>query len=375
MPSLLPLSAEDLLPRLRQWAADCGFADAGIAEARLDADAAHLAEWLARGWHGEMRYMARDTDLRAAPARLRPGTVTVISARMDCAPAAAPAADVLADGTRGYIARYALGRDYHRTLRQRLKQLAARVQREIGPFGYRVLTDSAPVLEKALARNARLGWIGKNTLVLSRKAGSQFLLGEIYCDLPVTTTPHATPRNHCGSCAACIDVCPTQAIVGPYRLDARRCISYLTIEQRGPIPLEFRRAIGNRIFGCDDCQLVCPWNKYAQSTPVADFAVRNGLDNPHLVELFAWDEPTWLAKTEGMALRRATYSGWLRNVAVALGNAPTSPAVIKALRARLDYPDAMVREHVEWALEQHDSRQAPRPVGRNSRLISRAASR
>ena len=360
MPPPPGLTAHDLLPRLRAWAAELGFADAGVAALRLDADAAHLADWLARGFHGELRYMARDTGLRTAPARLRPGTVTVISARMDCTPAAVPAAEVLADRTRGYIARYALGRDYHRTLRQRLKRLAARLQRELGPFGYRVLADSAPVLEKALARNARLGWIGKNTLLLNRTAGSQFLLGEIYCDLPLAAEPQAAPRNHCGSCRACIDVCPTQAIVGPYQLDARRCISYLTIEQRGPIPVEFRRAIGNRIFGCDDCQLACPWNKYAQRSLEQDFAVRHGLDQARLVELFAWDEPTWLARTEGMALRRATYRGWLRNLAVALGNAPTSPEIVAALGARAQDPDEMVREHVAWALAEHAASQAGR---------------
>jgi epoxyqueuosine reductase len=358
-----PLSAEQLLPRLRAWAAELGFADAGIAAVQLDADAAHLADWLARGFHGEMHYMARDTALRATPARLRPGTVTVISARMDFAqPGAAPADKVLADGTRAYIARYALGRDYHRTLRRRLKQLAERVAREIAPFGYRVLTDSAPVLEKALARNARLGWIGKNTLLLHRRAGSQFLLGEIFCDLPLAAAPAPAPRTHCGTCSACIDVCPTQAIVGPYRLDARRCISYLTIEQRGPIPIEFRRAIGNRIFGCDDCQLACPWNKYAQPSVEKDFAVRHGLDHAPLVELFGWDEATWLAKTEGMALRRATYRGWLRNLAVALGNAPTSPEIIAALESRRDDGDEMVREHVAWALSEHSMARAAVPI-------------
>jgi epoxyqueuosine reductase len=274
---------------------------------------------------------------------------------MDCTPPAAGARSVLADGTAGYIARYALGRDYHRTLRRRLKQLAERMRRELGPFGYRVLADSAPALEKALARNARLGWIGKNTLVMSRAAGSFSLLGEIYCDLALEPEGTSAPRNHCGSCQACIDACPTGAIVAPYRLDARRCISYLTIENRGPIPPEFRRAIGNRIFGCDDCQLACPWNRYATPSAEKDFAPRHGLDRPRLTELFAWDEPTWLAKTEGMALRRATYVGWLRNVAVALGNGPTSPDLIAALRLRAGHENAMVREHVAWALAQHDA--------------------
>lgn len=338
-----------LRERLRAWGAECGFADTAVAQLRLAPDAERLAQWLRDGFHGSMAYMARSAPMRAEPARLRPGTVTVISARMACLPAAAPAQRILADGTRAYVARYALGRDYHRHLRARLKRLAERMRRELGPFGYRVLTDSAPVLEKALARNAGLGWIGKNTLVLSRRAGSFFLLGEIYCDLPLPADAPA-PHNHCGSCTACLDVCPTRAIVAPYRLDARRCISYLTIENRGPIPLEFRRAIGNRVFGCDDCQLVCPWNRYARAAAAPDFAPRHGLDGAKLTELFSWDEAEWLRRTEGMALRRATYAGWQRNLAVALGNAPRSPDALAALAARAAHPDSMVREHVQWAL-------------------------
>ncbi len=349
------LPAADIGDRLRAWGREAGFADVGVARIDLDADAGHLAKWLKEGFHGAMAYMARSTRQRAAPRALRPGTVTVISARMDCTPPAADARAVLDDGASGYIARYALGRDYHRLMRRRLKQLAERMRREFGPFGYRVLADSAPVLEKALARNARLGWIGKHTLVLNRDSGSFFMLGEIYCDLPLEPET-ATPRNHCGSCRACLDACPTQAIVAPYRLDARRCISYLTIENRGPIPLEFRRAIGNRIFGCDDCQLACPWNRYARLSSESDFAVRLGLDRPSLVELFGWSEGAWVQATEGMALRRIGYTGWLRNVAVALGNAPTSPEVISALRLRADDENEMVREHVEWALQEHDAK-------------------
>ena len=339
--------------QLRAWGRESGFADVGVARIELGADAGHLAEWLQAGFNGSMAYMGRATEQRAAPARLRPGTVTVISARMDCTPPAADARAVLGDGTRGYIARYALGRDYHKLLRPRLKRLAERMCDELGRFGYRVLADSAPVLEKALARNGRLGWIGKNTLVMSRSAGSFSLLGEIFCDLALEPESATAPRNHCGSCKACIDVCPTQAIVAPYRLDARRCISYLTIENRGPIPVEFRKAIGNRIFGCDDCQLVCPWNRYAKLSSEKDFAVRSGLDRPSLVDLFGWSEGDWVQVTEGMALRRAGYIGWLRNVAVALGNAPRSGAVIAALRARANHEDEMVREHVAWALQQH----------------------
>jgi epoxyqueuosine reductase len=349
-------AALSLAENLRTWGRELGFADVGVARLELDADAAHLADWLRAGFQGSMAYMARSTAQRVAPAALRPGTLSVISARMDCLPPAADAAEVLADGTRAYIARYALGRDYHRTLRRRLKQLAERACRELGPFGYRVLTDSAPALEKALARNARLGWIGKNTLVMSRAAGSFAVLGEIYCDLPLEAEPGAAPRNQSGSSQACIDVCPTRAIVAPYRLDARRCISYLTIENRGPIPVEFRRAIGNRIFGCDDCQLVCPWNRYAKLGTDPDFSVRIGFDRPSLVELFGWSEGEWVQATEGMALRRIGYTGWLRNLAVALGNAPTSPEVLSALRLRADHEEELVREHVQWAIAQHVER-------------------
>jgi len=348
-----PIPLEQLPALIPHWARELGFSDAGISTRDLGADLAHLRDWLAQARHGGMAYMQRDPALRSEPERLRPGTLSVISARMPYPGAGPEAMALLEDGERAYIARYALGRDYHRVLRARLLKLGRRIEQAVGAHGYRVLCDSAPALEKALARNARLGWIGKNTLLLHREAGSLFLLGEIYCDLPLAAEPQPAPRNHCGSCTACIDVCPTHAIVGPYRLDARRCISYLTIEQRGPIPPEFRRAIGNRIFGCDDCQLVCPWNKYAQRSGEKDFAVRHGLDRARLVDLFAWDEATWLAKTEGMALRRATYRGWLRNLAVALGNAPASPEVVAALEARAGHADAMVREHVAWALEQH----------------------
>ena len=343
----------DSLPKqIRAWGLELGFADVGIAELDLDEDARHLRTWLDQGFHGGMKYMARDTELRSAPARLRPGTVSVISVRMDYQPQAADANQVLQDGNRAYIARYALGRDYHRLMRSRLKKLGERLRKEIEPFGYRVLSDSAPALEKALARNARLGWIGKHTLLLNRKAGSSFLLGEIYCDLPLAAPAAPAPRNHCGTCQACIEICPTQAIVGPYRLDARRCISYLTIEHHGSIPEEFRKPIGNRIFGCDDCQLVCPWNRYAQLSSEPDFAPRHGLDAAKLTELFGWSEDEYLTKTEGMALRRTGYINWLRNAAVALGNAPHSADVMSALNARADHPNEIVREHVAWALNE-----------------------
>jgi epoxyqueuosine reductase len=300
-----------------------------------------------------MDWMARDPAMRAEPARLSPGTVSVISARLDYQPVAADADAVLADGDRAYISRYALGRDYHRLVRARLKKLAAKIAAEIGPHGYRVLADSAPSLEKALARNAGLGWIGKNTLVLNREAGSWFFLGEIYTDLPLQADSVEPPANRCGSCRACIDVCPTRAITGPYRLDARRCISYLTIEHHGEIPEDLRPLIGNRIFGCDDCQLVCPWNRYAKRVDDPAFAPRHGLDAAKLVDLFAWTEAEWLLRTEGMALRRAGFSRWQRNLAVALGNAASSPAVRAALDAQASHPDPLVRLHIDWARHRH----------------------
>ena len=352
MPSASALDLDTLPARLRAWGKELGFADVGISRMRLDEDARYLRNWLEQGFHGEMAYMARTPEIRSTPSRLHPGTVSVISVRMDHLPPAAEAQKILDDGSKAYIARYALGRDYHRLLRGRLKKLAERLRRELKPFGYRVFADSAPSLEKALARDAGLGWIGKNTLLLNKSAGSFFLLGEIYCDLSLPVDEKPTPRSHCGSCQACMDICPTKAIVGPRQLDARRCISYLTIENRGAIPVEFRKAIGNRIFGCDDCQLVCPWNRYAKLSTEPDFAPRHGLDSAQLVDLLAWTEDEYLKKTEGMALRRAGYRGWLRNIAVALGNAPRSPEIKRALRTRANDPDELVREHVAWAIQQ-----------------------
>lgn len=354
--STAPLQ-DTLRQRLRGWAQEAGFADAAVSTLALDEDLDHLHRWLDQGRHGGMAWMARDTELRAEPARLRPGTVSVISARLDYRPPAAVAEAVLADPQRAYISRYALGRDYHKLVRARLKKLASRIAAEIGPHGYRVLADSAPALEKALARNAGLGWIGKNTLLLNRDAGSWFFLGEIYTDLPLEPDPREPPANRCGSCTACIDLCPTGAITGPYQLDARRCISYLTIEHHGEIPEDLRPLIGNRIFGCDDCQLVCPWNKYARQVDDPAFAPRNGLDAATLIELFTWSEDEWLRRTEGMALRRAGYLRWLRNLAVALGNVPpsaaSSPSVLAALASRASRSDPLVRLHIEWAQARH----------------------
>jgi Uncharacterized Fe-S protein len=351
-----PQPEVDLRARIRALALTCGFVDAGIVHQDFAQDREHLDAWLARGFHGSMAYMARDPALRSEPARLRPGTLSVISVVMPCLAESVERANaVLAQRDQAYIARYALGRDYHRPLRARLLRLGRRIAEEIVPHGYRVLADSAPALEKAMARNAGLGSIGKHTLLLRRRGGSFFLLGEIYTDLPLPTDPPQA-RDLCGACSACRTVCPTEAIIAPYQLDARRCISYLTIENRDGIPRELRAAIGNRIFGCDDCQLVCPWNRYATVCTDADFAPRHGLDRARLLDLFDWDEATWLARTEGMALRRATWRGWRRNLAVALGNAPPSQEIITALAACADEPDAMLREHYHWALERQISR-------------------
>ena len=340
----------DLAASIKAWGRDLGFQKVGIAAIELPADEQRLNEWLAADRHGEMGYMQRHGTRRARPAELVPGTLRVISARMDYWTEAADPDTVLADPSLGYLSRYALGRDYHKVVRSRLAKLADRLAAAAGAEGYRAFTDSAPVLEKALARNAGLGWIGKHTNLLDRHDGSWFFLGEVFTDLPLPVDEPVTA--HCGSCTACIDVCPTRAIVAPYQLDARRCISYLTIELDGAIPEELRAARGNRIYGCDDCQLVCPWNRYAKVTAEADFRVRHGLDAPALVDLFRWSEADFLERTAGSAIRRIGYERWLRNIAVALGNAPASARVIAALESRRDDPGAIVREHVGWALEQ-----------------------
>ncbi|WP_189453787.1 tRNA epoxyqueuosine(34) reductase QueG [Lysobacter bugurensis] len=350
-----PADPHALAHRIRALAGEFGFQRCGISGVDLRDDEAHLADWLAHGLYGSMEWMARHGVMRARPAELLPGTVRVISVGLDYGRRDdVEAWDTLHDGERAYVARYALGRDYHKLMRQRLQRLADRIAQEIGPFGHRVFVDSAPVLERALARNAGLGWIGKHTCLIDRDGGSWFFLGEIYVDVPLPVDAPATA--HCGTCARCIDVCPTQAIVAPHRLDARRCISYLTIEHEGAIDPELRPLIGNRIFGCDDCQLVCPWNKFAKRSDEPDFRARNDLDRATLAELFAWTEDEFLSRTEGSAIRRSGYARWLRNIAVALGNAPTTSDVIAALKSRRDVDDEVVREHVEWALAQHASR-------------------
>ena len=352
------LSAEtlrELAEMIPRWCRELGFQQAGISDTNLSVSEARLREWLARGFHGEMEWMQRHGVLRTRPAELVPGTLRIISVRMDYLPDSArdPQA-VLDDPELGYVSRYALGRDYHKLMRRRLQKLAQRIQSAIGPFGYRAFVDSAPVQEKALAQKAGLGWAGKHSNIINRSAGSWFFLGELFTDLPL---PPSTPaENHCGTCRACIDVCPTQAIVAPYSVDARRCISYLTIEHAGPIPVELRQAMGNRIYGCDDCQLVCPWNRFARPAAEADYLPRNDLDAPRLLTLFAWDEENFLRRTEGSPLRRMGHERWLRNIAVALGNAPADERIIAALEKQAKSASALVREHVQWALERQRRR-------------------
>ena len=344
---------QEIAELIRVWGRELGFQQTGISDVDLNQAETRLSDWLARQFHGEMHYMQRHGLRRSRPGELVPGTVRVISARMDYLPQEHAGLDELLDHpSKAYVSRYALGRDYHKVLRGRLKELARRIEDLTGPYGYRVFVDSAPVLEKPLAEKAGLGWIGKHTNLINKDAGSWFFLGELYTDLPL---PVDEPeKSHCGSCRACLDVCPTGAIVGPYELDARRCISYLTIELKGPIPVEFRKAIGNRIYGCDDCQIFCPWNKFARPSDEPDFTPRHGMDTSELTDLFGWSEKTWLARTEGSAIRRIGFKRWLRNIAVALGNADTSPDVISALTARSDSRDELVDEHVQWALQQHE---------------------
>ena len=358
------IDLQALASDIKRWGKQMGFQQIGITDTDLGEAEVHLLSWLKAGFHGEMGYMARHGTRRSRPAELQPGTVRIVSARLDYLP---PTVDrpgtVLADPARAYVSRYALGRDYHKLMRKRLARLADKIAAVTGPFGYRAFVDSAPVLERALAMRAGLGWIGKHSNLINEQAGSWFFLGELYTDLPL---PVDTPaKEHCGTCQACIDACPTQAIVAPYRVDARRCISYLTIELRGSIPVELRPLLGNRIYGCDDCQMVCPWNRFAEDTGEADFRPRQGLDTATLIELFGWSESEFLASTAGSAIRRIGHECWLRNIAVALGNCPPATAVRTALAAKADHPSALVREHVAWAIARHGVREcrggSPRP--------------
>lgn len=346
-----------LKENIQQWAQELGFQQVGITGVDLGEHEQYLQRWLDAGYHGSMDYMARHGSKRSRPDELVPDTLRVISVRMDYLGEDTQALEVLESPDKAYISRYTLGRDYHKLIRKRLAQLAKRIEEAVDGGNYRAFVDSAPVLERAIAEQAGLGWIAKNTMLINADAGSWFFLGEIYTDLPL---PEDAPQSskHCGTCTECLDICPTNAFSGPFELDARRCISYLTIEHHGSIDPELRPMMGNRIFGCDDCQLCCPWNKFAQATDEQDFQPRHGLQNAELVELMLWDEATFLKKTEGSAIRRIGYERWLRNLAVALGNAPFSDAVQAGLLQRRDHPSAIVREHVAWALEQQTLKQA-----------------
>ena len=358
--SLKPAQSAALAAAIKQWGLELGFQQVGITDTDLSQAETRLLQWLTEGHHGEMTWMSQHGQRRSRPTELIPGTIRIISVRMDYLPDAKPAERVLSSPELAYVSRYALGRDYHKVMRQRLQRLAERIADVSGPFGYRAFVDSAPVLEKPLAQKAGLGWIGKHSNLLHRDAGSWFFIGELYTDLPLPVDQPVT--DHCGDCEACITACPTDAIVAPYIVDARRCISYLTIELKGSIPVEFRPLLGNRIYGCDDCQLVCPWNRFAKLSTETDYAPRHGLDAAELMTLFNWDKATFLHNMAGSPIRRIGHEAWLRNLAVALGNAPKSPEIIATLQGRLQHPSAMVREHVEWALQQHgiDSREDPK---------------
>ena len=335
---------------IREWSKELGFQQLGISDTVLDEHETHFLNWLDKDFHGDMDYLQKHGSIRYHPEELVSGTLRVLSVRMDYFPPDCELADTVMDTpTLGYISRYALGRDYHKLMRKRLQKLAEKISSEIGNFGYRAFVDSAPVLEKPLAEKAGLGWIGKHNNLINQTAGSWFFLGEIYTDLPLPVSSAET-ESHCGTCQACIDICPTQAIIAPYKLDARRCISYLTIELKGSIPVEFRSQMGNRIYGCDDCQLVCPWNRFSTPTTEEDFFTRHALDAPQLLDLFQWDEDEFLKHTEGSAIRRIGYERWCRNIAVALGNAPPSREITQALKAKREQASDMVIEHIDWAL-------------------------
>jgi epoxyqueuosine reductase len=352
-----PEILQTLADQIKAMAISLGFQQCGITGTDLSAEAAPLKAWLDKGYQGEMGYLENHFDKRINPALLTEGTQRIICVRMNCLPPDTKTISVLKNPDQAYISRYTMGRDYHKVMRKKLTQLGKQMETLIGQFGYRAFVDSAPVLERPLARNSGLGWQGKHTLILNRQAGSWFLLGELFVDLPLPVDP-PYEEEHCGQCQACIDICPTQAIVAPYQLDARRCISYLTIELKGSIPTAFRPLIGNRIFGCDDCQLICPWNRFAKHSDESDFTPRHNLDRISLLELQQWDEATFLKRTEGSAIRRTGYSGWQRNIAVALGNSRGGEQVLNALQSMIDGDDPLVREHALWALQHLQSRNA-----------------
>jgi epoxyqueuosine reductase len=347
------IDLDSLAQEIKSWGIELGFQQVAITDINLDDYKGHFNSWLDNGYHAEMAYMANNKEKRCDPSKLLEGTCRVICVRMDYALESSNSLAPLRNSNYAYVSRYARGRDYHKLIRKRLQSLAEKITSKIGPHGYRAFTDSAPVLERALAEKSGLGWIGKNTLLINKQAGSWFFLGELFTDLPLPIDK--TESDHCGSCSACIDICPTNAFVAPNLLDASKCISYLTIELRTSIPVEFRRAMGNRVFGCDDCQLICPWNKFTKVSTEEDFAPRHGLDNATLLGLFKWTEKEFLANTEGSAIRRIGYECWQRNLAVGLGNATSGAEILAALTAQLDNASPMVREHVQWALEQHQA--------------------
>ncbi len=347
------LDFEKVARDIKDWGHELGFQQLAITDIDLSQYAPYLEEWIARNYHGAMDYMANNHEKRCHPEQLVPGTIRVVCVRMDYALERENSLSPMDESNKAYVSRYARGRDYHKLIRKKLQVLASKIEELAGPFGYRAFVDSAPVLERALAEKSGMGWIGKNTMLINKQAGSWFFLGELFTDLPLPVDQ--AESNHCGSCTSCMDFCPTKAFVSPNQLDATRCISYLTIELRDSIPVEFRKPMGNRIYGCDDCQLVCPWNKFAQLSSEGGFSPRHSLDDADLLDLFAWSEEEFLNKTEGSAIRRIGYDCWLRNIAIALGNAEFDPQIIEALQARKAFVSDMVAEHIDWALEQHSS--------------------
>jgi epoxyqueuosine reductase len=349
-----PQALQNLANEIKHWAKELGFQQCAISDIDLEKHEAYLRNWLKQNYHGEMHYMEAHGSKRSRPYELVPGTLRSINLRMDYLPnekaQGLEKLEQLQKENKAYIARYALGRDYHKLIRKRLQKLAEKIEQQTKKFEYRVFVDSAPVLERALADKSGIGWTGKNTMILNREAGSWFFLAEIFINLPLPVD--ASTSAHCGTCTACMDLCPTNAFVSDKQLDARKCISYLTIEHKSSIPEDLRPLMGNRIFGCDDCQLVCPWNKYAQASEEKDFSPRHHLDDISLLELFQWTEEEFLSKTEGSPIRRIGYERWLRNIAVALGNALPSQAIKKALKEKMTHPSPLVKEHVEWALKQ-----------------------
>ena len=344
---------KQLATDIKDWGVELGFQEVSITDIDLSEYEHHLEEWIDRNYHGVMSYMADNHDKRCHPEQLVPGTIRVVCVRLDYALETDDSLDSMHNTGKAYVSRYARGRDYHKLIRKRLQKFARRIQDVAGPFGYRAFVDSAPVLERALAEKSGMGWIGKNTMLINKQAGSWFFLGELFTDLPLPVDEKVS--DHCGSCSACLDICPTNAFIKPNLLDATRCISYLTIELRTSIPVEFRKPMGNRIYGCDDCQIVCPWNKFSKPTDEKDFTPRHNLDDAQLIDLFAWTEREFLKRTEGSAIRRIGYDCWLRNIAVALGNAPSSKEIVGVLQSRLNNVSTMVNEHIEWALLQHKS--------------------